>query len=169
MSIEINQVWDYLLSLEIRPVLFSCGNVVSGYDFQRHFRECEKTPWPLLKSYAWSVWFFSHLTGIWKITHTAVTFLLFKSVGELPLISVGSGWSWYMHKTLTSKFGLNLKSHIPSFFVNPTDAGFKEHLSRLHAVRRYKSRLCSSPANNALATIIENFAFLQFLFFLSLH
>lgn len=112
---------------------------------------------------------FSHLTGIWKITHTAVTFLLFKSVGELPLISVESGLSWYVHKTLTSTFGFNLKSHIPSFFVNLTNAGFKGHFSRVLAVRVYKSCLCNSLANNALATIIENFAFLQFLVFLSLH
>jgi len=64
-----------------------------------------------------------------------------------------------MCKNLTLKSGLNLKSHILSFFVNPADAGFKEHLPRVLAMRICKSHLCSSPANNALAAIIENFVF----------
>lgn len=153
MNTEIIEVWEYSVFLKIRPLLFSCPNIVLEYDFQDildNVRQCCSLFWkPLLE-----VSGFSCLGGIWKIIHTVVSSLLLKSVGELPLISVGAGLSWYLHKNLTLKFYLNLKSHILSFFVNPNDTGFKEHLPRFIAMGIYKSHLCSSPAK-----IIENFAF----------
>jgi len=42
MNTEIIDVWQYSVSLKIRPLLFGSSNTVLGYDFQRHFRECEK-------------------------------------------------------------------------------------------------------------------------------
>lgn len=42
MNTEIIEVWERLVSLKISPLLFSCSNIVLGYDFQSRLENVRK-------------------------------------------------------------------------------------------------------------------------------